>query len=741
MILRHNVLLFFLFSLFQIGFGQLREINPDRMTATSFAIIVDEQTFANCQYSLMEYKKAIEDDGLSTYIIINNWKTPDEIRNEIIKLYNQKPVLEGVVFVGDIPIPMIRNAQHMTSAFKLDEDKYPWFRSSVPSDRFYDDFDLKFQYLKHDSLNTLSHYYSLLPDSPQRIVRDIYSARIKPSGVNIDKYEIINSYLSRVVKVKKEKNYIDKAFVFLGHGYVSESLTAWADEKLSLLEQFPGLFVPGGRIKNLLHTMSREMKEILMIELQQFGLDIALFHAHGDTDMQLLMSYPVAQNVNENIESVKLYLRSKLRAAERQKKSIEQTKEYFMKDFEVPKSYFEGTFSDSLISADSVLEYKLDMHLEDIRKIEPQPKFVMFDECFNGSFHLNEYVAGEYVFGKGNVLVGEGNTVNCLQDKWADEFLGWLNHGVRVGQRHREINLLESHLFGDPTYRFSSDSKYDLGKMLVLERNNVSLWRNLLTSDDDIYRETAVRMLSQNLKEEFEKELIDIYLKDKSINVRLHALKSLAEINGKGFRNILFRSINDPYEYIRRKSAEWMGEVGDKKYLSTLTEQVLTDESERVSFNGRSAIGFIGTQISVDAVKKEIEMLPNIASKDKLTKQFIPSLERNKIWVFDEIIPNIKSDTLTLRKKLSEIRTFRNYKFKDAIPVLIDIMLDLNQKDSVRANIAEALGWYSFSLEKDNIITAIERIIRDKTSSVYLINEAIKTKNRLTQGMNDVMLP
>ena len=741
MFLRVRYVFILLIVSFQFGYAQLQEIKPEKKTATSFAIIIDVNTYNNCKDAVTNYKKSIEDDGLSTYVLISDWKNPDEVKKEIIRLSKQKPALEGVVFIGDIPIPMIRNAQHMTSAFKLDEEKYPWFRSSVPSDRFYDDFDLKFQYLKQDSVNKLSHYYALLPDSPQRIVRDIYSARIKPSGVDIDKYGVITSYLNRVAKIKKEKNYIDNALVFLGHGYISNSLTAWADEKLSLQEQFPGLFVPGGRVKDLFHEMNRELKEILKRELQEEGLDIALLHAHGDTDLQLLLSYPVAQNVDENLESVKLYLRSKIRTAERRKQPVDKAKEYFMQALNIPESFFEGTFSDSSIAADSILGYKLDMYLDDIRSIKPQPRFVMFDECFNGSFHLDEYVTGEYVFGKGNVVVGEGNSVNCLQDKWADEFLGWLNKGVRVGLRHREINLLESHLIGDPTFHFSSDSKYDLNKMLVLERDNIAAWRKLLTNEDDIIRETAVRMLFYNLKDKFEKELTSIYLKDKSFNVRLHALKCLAEINGDGFRKILFSSINDPSEYIRRKSAEWMGEVGDPKYLPSLIKQVFTDESERVVFNGKSALGFISIKNSTEGVKNYISQLPSSDYKNQLEKLYMPSLVRNQTWVFDEIIPNILNDTLKLKKRISEAKTFRNYKYRDAIPALIEILLDKNQPDSLRNSIVEALGWFSFSLEKKNIISATEKIINDPTSSAYLKDEAVKTKRRMIEGVNEVMLP
>lgn len=135
------------------------------------------------------YKKSIENDKLSAYILYDNWKNPDHVKNEIKKLYNLKPQLEGVILIGDIPIPMIRGAQHLTSAFKLDEHNYPWYKSSVPSDRFYEDFDLNFEYLGQDSVYFLYHYYQLTGYSPQKIQKEIYSARIKSTPDDSLKYE------------------------------------------------------------------------------------------------------------------------------------------------------------------------------------------------------------------------------------------------------------------------------------------------------------------------------------------------------------------------------------------------------------------------------------------------------------------------------------------------------------------------------------------------------------------------
>ena len=719
--------------------AQVNIMYPVKTHPTSFAIVIDKETYDKTKDAVFAYRDAVELDGLSTYIVVSSWKNPEEVKAEIIKLYKGKPKLEGAVFIGDIPITMIRNGQHMSSAFKMDEDRYAWNRSSVASDRFYDDFDLKFKYLKQDSLNKLLFYYSILPESPQRIEKEIYTARIKPSGG--DKYELIRKYLFRVSKQKSEQNFIDNAFVFTGHGYNTESLSSWSDEKLSLREQFPRLFSSGGRIKILNFAMSSEMKEILLIEMQNKDLDLALFHAHGDEDIQYINNYPTAKNTSENIEAVKLYLRSKLRTYERRKEDTTKAKESFVKEYNIPENWFDGTFSDSLIKADSLLDYKLDIHIADVRSITPQAKFIMFDECFNGSFQKDEYIAGEYVFGNGNVIVADANSVNVLQDKWPDEFLGLLNCGVRIGNWHKQRNLIESNLIGDPTFHFSSHRKYDLNKMLVFDNDNLGIWEKLLKSDESVLRDLAVRKVYRLTKEKFEKELLNIYETDPSFNVRMHSLKCLAELNNSSFHEILKKSINDPYEFIRRKSALWMGEVGDTAYLPMLANTILTDESERVTFNAKSSMEYLGALSSLRTIDKAIDEMPSNVSKDKLKHIMKFLFERSDEWLHKELIPQIFSDTLKLKSKLSQIRTFRNYRFIQGIPELVKLSLTKSANTIVRVNTIEALGWYTFSLQKDNILGACDVIIKDKTNPDELIQEAIRTKNRLLTGANDVILP
>ena len=121
----------------------------------SFAIVVDSETYRHCKNEIEDYRESVANGGLDAFILEKEWACPDEIKDTLIYFYNSRN-LEGAVFVGDIPIPMIRQGQHFTSAFKMDENsKYFQKRdTSVPSDRFYDDFDLKFKFDGRDSVET-----------------------------------------------------------------------------------------------------------------------------------------------------------------------------------------------------------------------------------------------------------------------------------------------------------------------------------------------------------------------------------------------------------------------------------------------------------------------------------------------------------------------------------------------------------------------------------------------------------
>ncbi len=716
-------------------------IRPTENHPTSFAIIIDDETYKRNENEIVAYRDAIENDGLSTYIIISSWKNPEEIKSEIIKIYSKDKPLEGIVLIGDIPIPMIRNAQHMTSAFKMNEAKYPWFRSSVPSDRFYDDFDLKFQYLGQDSVHTLCHYYSLLPDSPQRIEKEIYSGRIIPPVNDETKYELINDFLKKIIKIKSKQNELNDMFVFTGHGYNSESLAAWTGEHLALREQFPHMFAPNSRLNFLNFRMSSEMKEILMTELERDELDLAIFHAHGQDDTQILLGYPCASSISQNVESIQMFLRSKLRSAKRREKNLNETKNYYIDKYGIAEEWFEGSFDDSVRTADSLFAYKLDMYSEDLDRFSPMAKFVIFDECFNGSFHEQNYIAGKYLFGNGNTIVAEANTVNCLQDKWLDKFLGLLNYGVRIGQWHKFNSYLENHILGDPTYRFQNRSDYDITKLILFEQENIDTWKKYLNSEIVPLRSLALHSLSKILGEDFEDQLVEIYKSDFSFNVRMHTLSNLAKINSVAFHEILKESITDPFEMIRRKSVVWMGKIGKDEYIPLLINQIISDPSPRVSFTGKSALGNFNSDMVKESTELFINKLPDYTSKDLLMRNMISSIDRNKEWLFDGLLANAFNDTLKLSKRINAIRTFRNYNFQDALPKLLELAADENQPEELRVSALESLGWFNFYYNNNEIIKFCSSILGQSELSITIKSEILKTMNRIITGSNVPITP
>ena len=239
---------------FALGVTAQTIIRPENQgKSPTFAIFTDEQTWQHCREELEAYRDVLGEEQLPTYIIYNNWQRPEEVKNLIRKLHRRNR-LEGAVFVGDIPIPMIRKAQHLTSAFKMDEtvDRR---ESSVPSDRFYDDLHLEFEPLGQDSLNPQFFYYNLDVHSPQHLRCDIYTGRIKPVADGTDPYEQISRYLRKAVHEHRTPNALDQFFSYTGHGSYSNSLTAWTMEPFTLREQMPGIFDRNGRARFMRFNM------------------------------------------------------------------------------------------------------------------------------------------------------------------------------------------------------------------------------------------------------------------------------------------------------------------------------------------------------------------------------------------------------------------------------------------------------------------------------------------------------
>jgi len=735
--MKKKLTLTLIFLLISQLMAEIKLLPPESGNSHSFAIVIDGVSYQKTTAAVEAYRDAIEKDGLSCYIMVENSATPDEIKSKIIELYNKEKFFEGIALVGDVPVPMIRDAQHLASAFKMDVERFKNFqRSSIASDRFYEDFDLSFKFLHQDTSNTKLFYYSLCADGDQVIRKEIYSGRIKPPVDSNEKYQLLEEYLTRIAEQKARVQEIHNMLTFAGHGYHSESLASWEWDLLTMREQFPQLYQAGNQIKNLNHASSDHMKKIILTEIQNPKLDVALFHAHGSDDTQYLNGYPIARNVNDNIRDIKLYVRGKLRQAKRWKRDPEDYKKRYMERYGIPEEWFEGAFDDSMMTVDSIYGADLDIYASDLKGIKTQPKFVMFDECYNGQFFHTPYIAGAYLFSGGNTIATVANSVNVKQDIWANEFIGLLNQGVRVGEWHKTRSFLESHLLGDPTFHFYSVPE-KLVKALYSDKSE-KYWKEMLEDENPVYRGLAVRKLFEERRDI--DELVKIYNSDESFLVRMQALKCLSYTRSKEFEILLGTSAYDPAEMIRRITANWMGKIGREDYIPILADLMFNDHSERVSRTAKDAIGVINPGKAITVVEQTLTKMADTAEPELLREPTIRSLKRNVDWVNKEIINTLESDT-TVKAKKGELRTLRNYSFHQAIDEVCGFMLNEKEDLSARIIAAEALGWFTFSTQKDEIVEACNQIITQKDVNEKLKNEAIKTIKRIKQGSNDPVTP
>ena len=708
-------------------------VKPSVQTKTTFAIVTDSKSYEEAKSEIDAYRASVEQEGLGTYLVIDDWKTPQPIREVLKQLHaDKKAPLEGCALVGDIPVPMIRDAQHLCSAFKMNQ-AMAWQRSSVPSDRYYDDFGLEFDYIKQDSLNTDYHYLSLRADSKQYLSPDIYSGRIRPlRAEGMDKYQLLRDYLKKVVAEKQKSNILDQLTMARGHGYNSEDPLAWSGEQIALREQMPQLFLPGNTVKFYDFVFQFPSKNIYLNEVQREDLDVLLFHHHGADDAQYINGYEYANNVESNIENIKRYLRSKLPGRAKKIGKEKAIAEYAQR-YNVPESWCEEAFDAEKQKADSIYNYSMDIHLEEVHQLRPNARFILFDACFNGSFHLDDYQAGAYIFNPGKTLATLACSVNSIQDKWPNEFLGLMAAGMRIGHFNRLTCFLENHLIGDPTLRFTPtvDAGFDINQALTLKTQDMAFWKKQLASPLADMQALELRELSDANYKEMVSLLEDSYFSSPSFMVRLEALRLLALNYPSQSINVMKAALNDSYELIRRYAAEYVEKNGSPELLSAWMEGYLQRAHEkRFRFKvtgGLDAFPYADTKAELEKQANQLTLFDR-SHVDALLKQ----LPRNEQGMARDIetITNPESKASHVRR---DLRIFRNHPVGGKpLEMIIDFVKDDSRPTDQRLTAAEVLGWYNLYHNKANIIWALQTI---QTDDKALMNEIQKTIARL-EGKN-----
>lgn len=722
---------------------------PVSKQPTSFAIVIDEKTYEKCAEEVNLYRQALEKDGLSTWILSAQWGNPDQVREELKKLYGKQPNLEGIVLIGDIPIVLVRNAQHMTTAFKMDEERFPKEDASVTSDRFYDDLHLKFDYLEQDTINPRHFYYKLADDSPQRLNPTYYSGRIMyPSQKGSDPYTAIGKFLRKVVEEKQQTNQLDHIVTFAGDAYNSDCLNVWLDEKLAVNEQFP---LTGKDHLSAIHLnfrMDEFMKFRLFDQLQREDVDVMFFNEHGSIHLQHINGSVPGNSTENRMKLIKSEIDYYVgRETDKKDGNPEEVKQHFMKELGLLPSFFEEQKTNdtktseakSDVSVETVPGLSSDpqdnitITLNDLEKVKPMPRFVMFNACYNGSFQRPGCIASYYIFNDGRTVATQGNTVNVLQDRWTYEMVGLLSHGVRVGQYNRLIATLEGHIVGDPTFRFKPVEPNSLSADMTALRNKMKVWEKYMQSDYADIRSIALRTIMDSKKPMASSRLLAIMKECPFVTTRMECLKLLSRYNNSDFIEAIRLGLRDPYELIRRNAANYAWMTGNQSLIPDIVDIYLNDpESQRVAYIIEKAMALLPEKEVTEAMNQAIDrsLWPDKETKRAEIHEMISASADTKRKCLDRIMDKIAKE----ESRKMAIRTVRNYTYHEYVGDFLKFVADKENSTKLRVIMAEALGWFTLSEKASDIVEECRRILAaEKEMAPELRGELTQTIIRLQQ--------
>ena len=610
------------------------------------AVVVDVVSYDKARAELNDYVKALEQkQGYKVYVVVDRWQVPDSIRAELMALHTQKhDAIVGAVLVGDIPVPMVRDAQYLTSAFKMDQTVNRR-ESSVPSDRFYDDFSLRFRPLGKD--DTLPYYYySLTAEGAQKLSPDIFSGRIRPTDAGgTSRYDKLRAYLRKATAAKLNPERFRSVFVFTGDGSISESMPAHIDEFRGLMEHFPQLAATPEAFSYMNYDDATPIRFRMMNEMMRPDLSLAMLHHHGDWDTQYLN-----MRTNDNLT------------------------------------------------------------INEIQKwgFRPNARCVVFDACFNGSFHRDDCIANEYIFSNGKTVATLAGSVNIIQDKWYDRYLGLLACGVSIGYINQHTAYLEGHVIGDPTFAF------------------------LPTPPCKGSADLLCRDMLEHASHYTDKALLQTLRTSPLATVRLQAFTMLTDRRSSVLDDAIITALDDNYEMLQRFAVNTMAKRGSERLIPAFARLLTrTNLSKRVAFNADQAIQFFNKQLLVKAVDSCLaQMEGRLVKADSFCIAVRGQVEKiGGRW--DSDIMSLLNDSLDHKHALRQAGYMRIYCPAYLLPKVAEYTLRCTDND-VRKALLDVMGWHGMAYTSDVCLKVAHKMATDQQLPQDVRDEARRCELRIT---------
>ena len=516
---------------------------------------------------------------------------------------------------------------------------------------------------------------------------------------------------------------------YCGSGSFSNSLAAWKDETITLKEQMPAAFDNGSDgAKFLFYAMYPDVKSTLLGEIARNDLDLALFHEHGVPERQYVTETPRPSETDAYYYDAKYRMRQRIRTAVSRGKDAENVIEDIVKKYGITRDWVEDWNDPKTEAEDSLYDAATGIMLDDIAAAKPNVRMTIFDACYNGDFREDDCIASRYILSEGNALLGIGNSVNVLQDKSSSDLMGMLTEGYRVGEWMQQVNILESHILGDPTFHFTASED---AFRPDLHNTNCKYWLKFTSPKYpcDI-RGLALHKLYALNYNDLSPLLLKTWKESDEYMLRLQCLHLLEHYNDGNYEKVLKDGADDPYEFIRRKSAFFMGKVGTPEMAAELADLYMRDyNSLRVAHN----VGFVCAHFQDSLFLKEFEK--KFAEAD---------------WIYDKELFHKKAENCfraafsiesstgkIIGDKNNGYRKFyisgmRNQPYPQYAERLLAIVRDSGEVENARVQCAEVLGWFIRAWNRKDIVAGIDAYLKSgEEMPEALRNELVKTKNRL----------
>jgi ParB-like chromosome segregation protein Spo0J len=85
----------------------------------------------------------------------------------------------------------------------------------------------------------------------------------------------------------------------------------------------------------------------------------------------------------------------------------------------------------------------------------------------------------------------------------------------------------------------------------------------------------------------------------------------------------------------------------------------------------------------------------------------------------------------SLKARLSSVRMLRNNAYHGKVDEFLNVVADQSEEEALRVALAEALGWFKLSRNRDAIVSAFKEVAANPQTTAKLKEELLKSAARI----------